>query len=57
MSRLSKGRKEALENEAEKWFNMNVKSPYMLIVAKIKDNKSYEMSQKEKKLLLVMMED
>ena len=28
-----------LENETENWFDINVKSPYMLVVAKIKKNK------------------
>ena len=28
-----------LENETENWFDINVKSPYMLIVAKIKKTK------------------
>ena len=38
-----------LENETENWFDINVKSPYMLVVAKIKKNKLYEMSEEEKK--------
>ena len=38
-----------LENETENWFDINVKSPYMLVVAKIKKNKLYEMTEEEKK--------
>ena len=43
-----------LENETENWFDINVKSPYMLVVAKIK-NKLYEMTEEEKKFGIEML--
>ncbi len=39
-----------LLDDAPKWFNINEKSPYMLLVSKIKDEKKIKMTDKEKKL-------
>ena len=39
-----------LEEELENWFDLEVKSPYMLLVAKIVDTIKFHMSEKEKKL-------
>ncbi len=39
-----------LENEVNNWFKMSVKSPYMLLVSEIKDDKKIEMNDAEKNL-------
>ena len=39
-----------LRDDLEKWFNMSVYSPYMLLVANIKSDKKIEMNEKQKKL-------
>ena len=39
-----------LEEEASKYFELNSKSPYMLLVAQIKKNLQYEMTKEQKKL-------
>ncbi|MDB3949480.1 carbamoyltransferase [Candidatus Pelagibacter sp.] len=39
-----------LREDLEKWFNINVNSPYMLMVANISDDKIIQMSDEEKKL-------
>ncbi len=39
-----------LREDLEKWFNINVDSPYMLMVANISDDKIIQMSDDEKKL-------
>ncbi len=39
-----------LLDDAPEWFNINEKSPYMLLVSKIKDEKKIKMTDKEKKL-------
>ena len=39
-----------LREDLEKWFNINVNSPYMLMVANIRDDKIIQMSDEEKKL-------
>jgi len=39
-----------LAEDVSDWFNMNVDSPYMLMVAKIKDEKVIKMNQEEEKL-------
>ena len=39
-----------LREDVDKWFNMNVDSPYMLLVAEILEDKRITMSDEEKKL-------
>ena len=39
-----------LEEHLQEWFDIKVKSPYMLLVADIKSEKKIEMSEKQKKL-------
>ncbi len=39
-----------LESDLSNWFELDIKSPYMLLVASIKSNKKIEMSEKEKNL-------
>ena len=39
-----------LREDLSKWFNMNVDSPYMLLVAKIRSEKKIEMTETQKKL-------
>jgi carbamoyltransferase len=39
-----------LQEEAGKWFELNVRSPYMLLVAKVKKEKLREISNTEQKL-------
>ena len=39
-----------LREDLDKWFNMNVDSPYMLLVAEILENKKITMNDEEKKL-------
>ena len=39
-----------LREDVDKWFNMNVDSPYMLLVAEILEDKKINMSDEEKKL-------
>ncbi len=39
-----------LENDVNNWFKMSVKSPYMLLVSEIKDDKKIEMNDAEKNL-------
>ena len=39
-----------LREDVDKWFNMNVDSPYMLLVAEILEDKKITMSEEEKKL-------
>tara|TARA_B100001057_G_scaffold265676_1_gene265862 strand:- start:2130 stop:3968 length:1839 start_codon:yes stop_codon:yes gene_type:complete len=39
-----------LKDDLEKWFDMNVDSPYMLMVANIKKEKTIPMSEEQKKL-------
>ena len=39
-----------LREDLSEWFDMNVDSPYMLLVANIKQNKKIEMTEGEKKL-------
>ena len=39
-----------LRDDLEKWFDMSVYSPYMLLVANIKSDKKIEMNEKQKKL-------
>ena len=39
-----------LREDLEDWFNLKVDSPYMLLVADIKSNKTIEMSNEQKKL-------
>ena len=39
-----------LREDLEEWFEINVDSPYMLMVAKINSNKTIEMKENEKKL-------
>ena len=39
-----------LREDLSEWFDMNVDSPYMLLVANIKHNKKIEMTEEEKKL-------
>ena len=39
-----------LLEDLSEWFNLNIESPYMLLVADINDNKKIKMSEKEKKL-------
>ena len=39
-----------LLDDAPEWFNIDEKSPYMLLVSKIKDEKKIKMTDKEKKL-------
>ena len=44
-----------LDKETSNWFNIEVESPYMLLVADIKKNKIFEMNNKEKKLFGIDM--
>ncbi len=37
-------------DEVDKWFDLKTKSPYMLLVAKVKDNKLLKISNKDKNL-------
>ena len=39
-----------LREDADKWFKINVDSPYMLLVAEVLENKKIEMTGEEKKL-------
>ena len=39
-----------LKDDLEKWFDINVDSPYMLMVANIKKNKTIPMNEAQKKL-------
>jgi len=39
-----------LREDVDKWFNINVDSPYMLLVAEVLENKKIEMTGEEKKL-------
>ena len=39
-----------LREDLSQWFNMNVESPYMLLVANINSNKKIEMTEDQKKL-------
>ena len=39
-----------LQDDLTQWFDININSPYMLLVSQIKKEKSIEMSQDEKKL-------
>ena len=39
-----------LAEEVSDWFNMDSKSPYMLMVANVNDNKKVEMTEEQKKL-------
>ena len=39
-----------LREDLSKWFNMNVDSPYMLLVANINSNKKIDMTDEQKKL-------
>jgi carbamoyltransferase len=39
-----------LKNDLSEWFNLNVDSPYMLLVADISSNKKIEMTEEQKKL-------
>ncbi len=39
-----------LKDDLEKWFDINVDSPYMLMVANIKKNKTIPMNEEQKKL-------
>jgi len=39
-----------LQDDLTQWFDININSPYMLLVSKIKKEKSIEMNQDEKKL-------
>ena len=39
-----------LREDVDKWFNMNIDSPYMLLVAEILEDKKITMSDEEKKL-------
>ncbi len=39
-----------LREDADKWFKINVDSPYMLLVAQVLENKKIEMTGEEKKL-------
>jgi len=39
-----------LREDLSKWFDMNVDSPYMLLVSNIKSNKKIEMTDEQKKL-------
>jgi carbamoyltransferase len=39
-----------LRNDLEEWFNINVDSPYMLMVAEVNKNKIIEMNEDQKKL-------
>ncbi len=39
-----------LREDLSKWFDMNVDSPYMLLVAEINSNKKIEMTEEERKL-------
>ena len=39
-----------LREDLSKWFNLNVDSPYMLLVSDINDEKKIDMSEKQKKL-------
>ncbi len=44
-----------LEKETKNWFNISTKSPYMLLVANIKNDKIHEMSEEDKKLFGIDM--
>ena len=39
-----------LREESSEWFDITVDSPYMLMVAKVNNNKTFEMTEKQKKL-------
>ena len=39
-----------LREDLNEWFNINVDSPYMLLVADVSSNKKIEMNEKQKKL-------
>ncbi len=39
-----------LKNDASDWFELDVESPYMLLVAKVKGNKQIKMTEDQKKL-------
>ena len=39
-----------LKEDLSKWFNLNVESPYMLLVAEIKSEKKIEMTEEQKQL-------
>jgi carbamoyltransferase len=39
-----------LEEDLSKWFDLNIESPYMLLVADVKDEKKIKMTDKQKKL-------
>ena len=39
-----------LENDTKNWFEINIESPYMLMVANVKSNKIFSMTEEEKKL-------
>jgi carbamoyltransferase len=39
-----------LKEDLSNWFNLNVDSPYMLLVAEIKSNKKIEMTEEQKQL-------
>ena len=39
-----------LREDVSDWFNLNIDSPYMLLVANIKDEKTIEMTNEQKKL-------
>ena len=40
-----------LKNDASDWFELDVESPYMLLVAKVKDNKQIKMTEDQKKII------
>ena len=44
-----------LEKETKNWFNINTKSPYMLLVAKIKNDKINKINEDDKKLFGIDM--
>ena len=39
-----------LKDEVESWFDLNIESPYMLLVSKVKKDKCLEMTSEQKKL-------
>ena len=39
-----------LENDTKNWFEINIESPYMLMVANVKSNKIFSLTEEEKKL-------
>ncbi len=39
-----------LEDDLENWFDIKIESPYMLMVGNVSKNKSFDMSEEEKKL-------